>query len=101
MGFFKIAAEVCGSLSAVFALAVLFIKPLRRWALGMHKIEDGQKCLLRSDMLRTYYKHRDDGVIRQYEKENFIYLYNAYKALDGNSFIDDIYNEVRTWDVVS
>ena len=101
MGFLKMTAEVCGSLSAFLALAVLLIKPLRKWALGMHKMEEGQKCLLRSDMLRTYYKHRESAVIRQYEKENFIYLYTAYKALGGNSFIDDIYNEIRTWDVIS
>jgi hypothetical protein len=100
MEFIKIAAEVCGSLSAIIALAVIFIKPLRKWALGMHKIEEGQKCLLRGDMLRTYYKHCDEGEIRQYEKENFTCLYNAYKALGGNSFIDDIYEEVREWKVL-
>ena len=33
------------------------------------------------------------------EYENFIYLYEAYKALKGNSFIDKIYAEVKEWDV--
>lgn len=62
---------------------------------------NGMRCLLRSEMLRTYYHNKDCGKIRQYEKENFVYLYNAYKALKGNSFIDDIYKEVRTWEVVT
>jgi hypothetical protein len=59
----------------------------------------GIKCLLRSEMLRTYYNNKDDKKIRQYELENFIMLNKAYKALKGNSFIDKIYNEVMTWEV--
>lgn len=61
----------------------------------------GIKCLLRSEMLRTYYGNKDAGTIRQYELENFIKLYKAYKALKGNSFIDKIYNEVMTWEVIT
>ena len=62
---------------------------------------NGMKCLLRDAMLRIYYHNKDSEKIRQYEKENFVLLYKAYKALKGNSFIDDIYAEVRTWEVVS
>ena len=61
----------------------------------------GIKCLLRSEMLRTYYGNKDTGTIRQYELENFIKLYKAYKALRGNSFIDKIYKEVMTWEVIT
>lgn len=65
------------------------------------KIANGTKCQLRSEMLRIYYRHRETEKIRQYEYENFVLLYEAYKALKGNSFIDKIYNEVKTWEVVS
>lgn len=61
------------------------------------KISNGTKCQLRSEMLRIYYHNKDDKNIRQYEYENFIFLYEAYKALKGNSFIDRIYDEVKTW----
>ena len=64
------------------------------------KISDGAKCQLRSDMLRIYYRHREDGKIRQYEYENFVYCYEAYRAMRGNSFIEKIYDEVKTWDVL-
>ena len=67
----------------------------------IRKISNGTKCQLRSEMLRIYYHHRETKTIRQYEKENFVMLYEAYKALKGNSFIDDICKEVRTWEVVS
>ena len=61
----------------------------------------GIKCLLRSEMLRTYYGNKETETIRQYELENFIKLYKAYKALRGNSFIDKIYKEVMTWKVIT
>lgn len=65
------------------------------------KIVNGQKCQLRSEMLQIYYHNRDDKRIRQYEYENFVLLYEAYKALKGNSFIDKIYSEVKKWEVIS
>lgn len=72
------------------------------WVVGKFKfIAEGVKCLLRSEMLQTYYRHKETGKIRQYELENFVYLYKAYKALKGNSFIDKIYEEVMTWEVLT
>lgn len=65
------------------------------------KLINGQKCQLRSDMLEIYYHNKDTRKIRQYEYENFIYLYEAYKALKGNSFIDKIYKEVQKWEIVT
>lgn len=64
-------------------------------------VMQGIKCLLRSEMLNTYYHHKESKKIRQYELENFIMLYKAYKALKGNSFIDKIYKEVMAWEVIS
>ncbi len=74
------------------------ITPIRR---NMRKISEGTKCQLRSEMLRIYYHNRDKGEIRQYEYENFVMLYEAYKALKGNSFIDKIYEEVHSWEITS
>jgi len=67
----------------------------------MRKVANGTKCQLRSEMLRIYYHHHSQSEIRQYEYENFVALYEAYKALGGNSFIDKIYTEVKSWEVVS
>lgn len=62
---------------------------------------NGVKCQLRNDMLHIYYRHKDTEKIRQYEYENFVMLYEAYKALGGNSFIDKIYKEVQGFGVES
>ena len=68
---------------------------------SIKKISDGTKCQLRTEMMRTYYRHRESETIRQYELENFVMLYEAYKALKGNSFIDEIYHKVVSWEVIS
>lgn len=68
---------------------------------SIQKISNGTRCQLRSEMLRIYYRHRETEKIRQYEFENFVMLYEAYKALRGNSFIDKIHKEVESWDIIS
>lgn len=67
----------------------------------VRKLTNGQKCQLRSEMLRIYYHNREARTIRQYEYENFVFLYEAYKALKGNSFIDKIYSEVKEWEIIT
>lgn len=69
--------------------------------ISVMKISNGTKCQLRSEMLRIYYHNHELKEIRQYEYENFVFLYEAYKALKGNSFIDKIYSEVQTWKITS
>jgi len=91
-------AITIGALITELGALVAAIIPVIAW---IKKLADGQKCQLRSEMLRIYYRHCEKGVIRQFEYENFVYLYEAYKALKGNSFIDKIYKEVQTWDIVS
>ena len=64
-------------------------------------IKEGNRCQLRSNLLSIYYHCREFKTIRQYERENFDKLYRAYKALGGNSFIDDIYKEIRSYSVIT
>lgn len=68
---------------------------------SIKKIANGTKCQLRSEMLRIYYKNHDKKAIRQYEYQNFVELHEAYKALNGNSFIDEIYEKIKDWEIVS
>lgn len=65
------------------------------------RIIEGQRCQLRADMLNIYYKCKDSKKIRQYEAEHFDKCYHAYKALKGNSFIDEIYKKAHQWEVIT
>ncbi len=88
---------VAGSVTAL-AAAVAVLWGGFRWG---RRISDGAKCQLRREMRRIYYHHRETQIIRQYEYENFVYCYDTYTALGGNSFIEKVKKEVDTWEVVT
>lgn len=83
-----------------FMLIGIIVPPIRERIFGIRKVNNGHKCLLRSEMLKIYYNYKNEKQIRQYEYENFVYLYDAYKALKGNSFIDHVYEEINTWQII-
>lgn len=89
--------QLAGAVTGVAAAGTVLWGVLRR----VKKISDGAKCQLRSDMLRTYYHHADEQRLRQYEMENFMLCYQAYRALGGNSFIQQVYEEVKNWKVIT
>lgn len=92
--------EIITGLVALCSLGAIIIRPIRERVFSFERTREGERCLLRSEMLRIYYSNVDAQKIRQYERENFIKCYDAYKALRGNSFVDDINLEVRTWTIV-
>ena len=93
MELLTVLAGISSCVTGIGAALILLLRPVREALTGTKHLREGQKCLLRSNMLHTYY--------RKYEYENFLLEYRAYKALRGNSFIDRIYQEVKTWDIVS
>jgi len=87
--------------AAIIGEVGVLIGALAPVIIHMKKLAVGARCQLRSEMLRIYYHNREAEIIRQFEYENFVMLYEAYKALKGNSFIDKIYKEVQTWEIVT
>lgn len=94
MGHLTTIATLIGEIGVLLGVIVPVI-------ISVRKISNGTRCQLRSEMLRIYYHNREAKTIRQYEYENFIMLYEAYKALKGNSFIDKIYEEVHEWEIIT
>ena len=64
---------------------------------------DGVTCLLRSNIRKIYYSHCDEAepTIREYERQDLDDLYAGYHALHGNHFVDDLYEKMRHWKVVT
>lgn len=90
------AKDIC----SIATCAALLIKPVREWIMGTEALREGQRCLLRSEIVRIYYRHRDDRQLREYEFKNMQQCYDAYKTLGGNSFIDRIHEEMKEWDII-
>ena len=92
--------EIANTLTVLKTVEIILSLCLVPLVAAIVNLVRGMKCQLRSDMLHIYYRYKDEKKIRQFELENFVYLYKAYKALRGNSFIDKIYKEVMSWEVV-
>ena len=69
----------------------------------LRAIANGQQCVLRARITEMYYVHADDSPpsLREYQRQNLDELYDGYKALGGNHYIDDLYRKMREWRVVS
>jgi hypothetical protein len=80
-----------GTIGGVITAIIVFLK----------KLANAQRCQLRSEMLKIYYRNCESETIHQYEFENFSMLYDAYKALKGNSFIDKIWKEIKGWEITT
>ena len=88
---------ICAVITAVAGASAVVWKFWQK----IDAVIDGIRCQLRTEMLRTYYRHKDDKKIRQYEMENFEHNFKAYTTLGGNSFIGKVHEEVASWEVVS
>ena len=96
----ELIADLASDVTSIVALVIMLVKPIRERIFGSSVIKEGQKCLLRSEIVRTYYRHLNQKEMRQYEYENLCLCYNAYTQLGGNSFVTHIYEEMQEWTVV-
>jgi hypothetical protein len=62
-------------------------------------LENGVVCLLRVKLIEYHAKYMELGYITTHAYENWMLMYKAYKAMKGNSFIDEIYEVVVTWQI--
>lgn len=56
--------------------------------------------VLRREITKIYYKYLPYKKLPRYLKEELFVLYQDYKEQGGNSFITEIYEEMKTWAVV-
>ena len=66
----------------------------------MEKLNNGQKDVLRQKIMAIYSKNKLNKTLTYDEKDNLDALYHDYKAIDGNSYIDKIYNRINKWKVL-
>lgn len=55
----------------------------------------GTMLLLRVQLIEYHDKYVKLGEIPSYAFENFVEMYNAYHALDGNGMATKMYNEIQ------
>ena len=93
-------AEWAGEVCQVVTCALLLIRPLREWLLGTEALREGQRCLLRCQIVGLYYRHHEVRQLRENEYRNLEQCYKADKALKGNSVVDHIHGEMQEWEII-
>jgi len=65
-------------------------KSIDRIDLKIDLVSEGTLCTLRNDIKNCFYECVDKGYRNDYDYQNIHDLYDAYKKLGGNSFIEDV-----------
>ena len=97
--------------AALITIILFFIKPFRQWFFNAKKQRrktekeeaaerESVRCLLRSEIVRIYYANRERRALYSFEYENVVKLYEAYKEMGGNSFVDRIWDEIQDWEIL-
>lgn len=94
-------AEIISAISVIVGVLIAFSKWRKKQKAHEERIDNANRCLLRDKIVNIYYRHKDEKRLRQYERENLDLLYEGYKELGGNSFVDTIYTEMKGWEVIS
>ena len=56
MEIFLIITQIAGCITAIMTAIARFVKPIRQRIFNSKKANDGEKCLLRCEILNIYYK---------------------------------------------
>lgn len=64
-------------------------------------VVEAVKCLLRNDILNIYDKCKPTKTITRYQSQSVHLSYEIYKKLKGNSFIDEIMEEIKDFEIIN
>ena len=92
--------EILDFLKEYWVLISFFIGELGALLVFTKVILNILKCSLRNDMLDIWDRCKDAKQITRYQLQSFLYSYDLYKKLKGNSFIDEIKERLEKFEVI-
>lgn len=92
--------EIIDFLKEYWVLITFFIGEIGALFMFVKSINKGTKCSLRNDILNIYDRCKDKKQITQYQLQSIEYSYDLYKKLGGNSFVEDIMERIKEFDLI-
>lgn len=92
--------EILNFIKEYWVLITFFLGELGVLFVFAKSILKGTKCSLRNDMLDIWDKAKETKQITKYQLQAFNYSYDLYKKLKGNSFIDEIKERIKDFEIV-
>lgn len=92
--------EIINFIKDYWVLITFFVGEIGALFVVAKSIHRGTKCSLRNDILSIYDRCKPKKQITRYQLQSVHYTYTEYKKLGGNSFIDEIMDEIKGFDII-
>ena len=90
-----IGVVVTGSVGYLIGIVKNYKKMVDNYKNEIKDNKEALKCLLRSNITSKYYVYKEMGKMPYYEKENIDYMFEQYKKMGGNSYVDGLVRELN------
>ena len=87
--------EIIEFIRTYWVLITFFIGEIGALFVFVKSIHRGTKCTLRNDVLSIYDRCKQNKEITRYQLQSAHFTYTEYKKLGGNSFVDEIMEEIK------
>ena len=92
--------EIIKFLKEYWVVIAFFVGELVALFVFVRSIHRGTKCSLRNDILDIYDRCKDKKQITLYQLQSIKSSYEEYEKLKGNSFVKDIVDKVKEFEIV-
>lgn len=108
--FIEIVKNISSIVTLLLGLAAIFgstvpslrkgiVKTLRPYDEEIEALKESNKSLLRNAITRIYYANLETKTLTPWERENMLYLYDSYKVLVGNTYVHEMVDDMKNWDI--
>lgn len=92
--------EILGFIKEYWVIISAFVGEIGvLWAF-VSNLNKSTKCTLRNDILDIYDRCKDSRKITRYQLQSIMYSYDRYKKLKGNSFVDEIIEKIKDFELI-
>lgn len=92
--------EIINFIKEYWVLITFFVGEIAALLIFAKYVIDAVRCLLRNDILNIYDRCKDTKTITRYQLQSVHLSYAIYKKLKGNSFIDEIMEEIKEFKII-
>ena len=92
--------DILDFLRTNWVIITFFIGEIGALIIFAKYVVEAVKCLLRNDILNIYDRCKPTKTITRYQLQSVHLSYSIYKKLKGNSFIDEIMEEIKEFEIV-
>ena len=92
--------EIIKFIKEYWVLITFFIGEIGILFAFVQSIHRGTKCTLRNDIVEIYEQCKVKREITRYQLETVLLSFEEYKKLHGNSFVEHLVEEMKTFKII-